>query len=219
MYPCLKFLVRKDLAWGFHVSLFEVFGTKAFWFQCVDDGGGGGAEGFLELPVILVELVEHAWETFDWKLSREEIITTHLNSPRRNSPVESQEGTLWILKTVKEPVNLKQESQEGTRWILKNVEESVNPQQEETCDNTHYFGKNGEKNNRPASQTLTNCVRLWFQTPKAENAWIWSRSLLPYHKAEWKWENRFASWLPTACLNCTKFTTLPKIVTRRNSTG
>jgi len=29
--------------------LFEVFGTKGFCFQCVDDGGGGGgggAEGF-----------------------------------------------------------------------------------------------------------------------------------------------------------------------------
>jgi hypothetical protein len=27
--------------------LFEVFGTKEFCFQCVDDGGGGGgAEGF-----------------------------------------------------------------------------------------------------------------------------------------------------------------------------
>jgi hypothetical protein len=48
MYPCLKFLVQ-----------------KGFCFQCVDDGGGGGGEGFLELPVILVELVEHARETFD----------------------------------------------------------------------------------------------------------------------------------------------------------
>ncbi len=212
MYPCLRFLVRKDLAWAFHVSSFEVFGIKGFWFQCVEygGGGGGGSEGVFGAASDFGRTCWTCVNKFWLKTVQTIIVTNHLNSP-----VDSEEGTLWILKTVKR----KQESQEGTLWILKNVEESLNSQQGETCDNTHYFGKNGEKNNTPASQTLTNCVRLWFQTPEAQNAWIWSRSLLPYQKAEWKWENRFASWLPTACLNCTKFTTLPKIVTRRNSTG
>lgn len=139
MHPCLKFLVLKDLEWAFHVSLFEVFGTKGFCFQCVDDdGGGGGAEGFFGASSDFGGTCWTCARNF-WLTTVQTIITTHLNSPRRNSPVESQQGILWILKTVKEPVNLEQESQEGTLWILKDVKESENPQQEEACDNYPLF--------------------------------------------------------------------------------